>query len=370
MRLATYNVENFFTRARALNMNTWAEGKQTLDAYWEMNTVLEQAVYSDKDKARLIEIMKTLGIDKKDDSHFVILRQNRGNLVKRSMFGGVNIVANGRADWVGWLELKNEVVNETATRNCAQVVRDLNADIIGICEAESRQALMQFSGTLLPIVGAKPYEHIMLIDGNDDRGIDVGVMTRPGFELQWMKSHVDDKDNRGGLIFSRDCPEYGVVTPANERVWVLVNHFKSKGYGEQKHNDARRHAQAEQVRLIYERLKAEGAELIAVMGDLNDTPESATLAPLLKHTDLKDVSQHPSFEKDAARPGTHGSGLKDKIDYILLSPKLFERVKDAGIWRKGVWGGKNGTLWDHYKEIQKAEDASSDHAAMWVDLAA
>lgn len=27
MRLASYNVENLFARARALNLDTWAEGK-------------------------------------------------------------------------------------------------------------------------------------------------------------------------------------------------------------------------------------------------------------------------------------------------------------------------------------------------------
>ena len=30
MRIATYNVENLFTRAKALNLDTWAEGKSIL----------------------------------------------------------------------------------------------------------------------------------------------------------------------------------------------------------------------------------------------------------------------------------------------------------------------------------------------------
>jgi hypothetical protein len=43
-------------------------------------------------------------------------------------------------------------------------------------------------------------------------------------------------------------------------------------------------------------------------------------------------------------------------------------VKKAGIKRRGVWGGKNGTLFPHLPEIKSAKDAASDHAALWVEL--
>lgn len=54
----------------------------------------------------------------------------------------------------------------------------------------------------------------------------------------------------------------------------------------------------------------------------------------------------------------------NKIDYLLLSPELFDRVKGGGIFRKGVWGGANGTLFPHYEEMTKAVHAVSDHAAI------
>ena len=88
---------------------------------------------------------------------------------------------------------------------------------------------------------------------------------------------------------------------------------------------------------------------IAVLGDFNDTPDSDPLAPLLgQGSELKDVSAHPAFQGDG-RPGTFGNGTKsEKFDYILLSPELFAKVTQAGVFRKGVWGGKNGTLFEHY----------------------
>jgi hypothetical protein len=44
-------------------------------------------------------------------------------------------------------------------------------------------------------------------------------------------------------------------------------------------------------------------------------------------------------------------GASNKIDYILLSPELFAHTKAGGIFRMGVWGGKNGTLFPHYPEM-------------------
>jgi hypothetical protein len=51
-----------------------------------------------------------------------------------------------------------------------------------------------------------------------------------------------------------------------------------------------------------------------------------------------------------------------------MSPKLAETVKKAGIERRGVWGGTNGTLFPHFPEIKESKDAASDHAALWVEL--
>ena len=369
MRLATYNVENLFTRARALNLDTWSEGKGVLEAYAEMNALLEEAVYTDEIKARLVELLGRLGLEKKNEAKYAELRENRGRLVKRGLTGSPSIVAAGRASWVGWVELRTEVINETATRNTAQVVRDIGADVISVVECEGRSALMQFSYGLLPAVKAQPYDQVMLIDGNDDRGIDVGLMARGGYRIGWMRSHVDDISSHGGRIFSRDCPEYAVWTPGGETVWLLPNHFKSKGYGRQDASDARRWLQAEAVRRIYARLQAEGAAYIAVMGDLNDTPESEALAPLLAETDLRDIATHPAYD-DGGRPGTYANCTgAEKIDYLLLSPALFERVQAGGVWRRGIWGGKNGTLWEVYPEMKSSYHAASDHAALWCEIA-
>jgi hypothetical protein len=74
--------------------------------------------------------------------------------------------------------------------NTGRVIRDVDADIVAVIEAEHRVALQQFSDAVLTKVGGKPYPNVMLIDGNDDRGIDVGLMTKAGFDMLLERPEV------------------------------------------------------------------------------------------------------------------------------------------------------------------------------------
>jgi endonuclease/exonuclease/phosphatase family metal-dependent hydrolase len=298
----------------------------------------------------------------------VILRRNRGSLVARRN-SGLEVVADGRDDWIGWVELRKAAVNETAMLNTGRVIRDMDADILAVVEAEDRIALSHFSTQVLGAVGGAPYPNIMLIDGNDARGIDVGLMTKAGYDIGAMRSHVAD-GGPDAPIFSRDCPEYAVTTPGGEVIWVLVNHFKSKGFGSPADNNRRRRAQAQAVAGYVARLQAEGFANIAVMGDLNDTPDSTPLAPLFQ-AGLRDVSEHPTFDTgDFAGQGTYALGNDDdKIDYILLTQPLFDRITAAGLFRMGAWPGSRPKRWPVYPELQRKIHAASDHHAIWVDIA-
>ncbi len=367
MRLAAFNVENLFDRAKAMNLETWSEGREVLEQFAELNRLLGQILYSEADKRRMAELVVKLGMEKSDTGPFVILRRNRGKLLKRPTDGGVIVIANGRADWVGSLELREEPVDEEAMRNTARVMSDLEADVLGVVEAESRPVLSAFNSLLLPAVGGTPYRQVMVIDGNDDRGIDVGIMTRENFSIGMMRSHVDDRTAGGDVIFSRDCPEYYIATPKGSTLVVLVNHFKSKGFGSAQSSNARRRAQALRVAEICEALLADGIDYIAVIGDLNDTPDSEPLKPLMESS-LKDAFEHPKFD-DGGFPGTFGLGnAGNKIDYLLLSPKLFAKVTRGGVFRKGAWPGSRPKRWETYPQVTSPDHAASDHAAIWVDL--
>ena len=380
MRIASFNVENLFARARALNRTDWvadpgpnpdhwSAGRKALDIYSSLNAILAKPLYSAQDKGDIVELMTRLGLTKSDESELVILRRNRGQLVKRPKNQPMVVTANGRDDWIGWLELKKEPVDEVATQNTARIIKEVNADIMVVIEADDRISLCRFNELLINAVGGQPYDHIMLIDGNDDRGIDVGLFARAAVTIDMVRSHVDDRKGNS-TIFSRDCPEFHLKLAGGTPLVIIANHLKSKGYGSQASSNAKRKSQALRTRQIYDGLRAGGIANIMLAGDFNDTLDSDPLSPLFDNgSDLKDVSRHPAFN-DGGRPGTHGNCTKaSKIDHILLSPALWAKVTACGIDRRGIWGGVHGTLWPHLAEITNANQAASDHAAIWVDLA-
>ncbi len=372
-RIGTFNVENLFERPRAM-AGPLTGGNAVLAAHARVNALLAEEQYGPGVRAEILQHLETLGLLRSDAAALAVLRQVRGRLVRRtgSQAAGTartEVVATGRGDWVGWVDLVKDRVDELAMTHTARVVADVDADVLAVVEAESRVALKHFTdaGVVTPS-GSPVYPHVMVIDGNDDRGIDVGLLTTRPYRIGTVRSHVDDRDSRGRLVFGRDCPEYVVELPGGGTLTVLVNHFKSKGYGTQAESDATRRRQATRTAAIYAGLRARGEENVVVVGDLNDTPSSTPLRPLLERTDLRDVSEHPAFRGDG-RPGTYGNGTaSQKIDYVLLSPTLFDRTVGGSVFRMGVWGGTKGTLFPHYDTMTSATHAASDHAALYADV--
>jgi endonuclease/exonuclease/phosphatase family metal-dependent hydrolase len=88
------------------------------------------------------------------------------------------------------------------------------------------------------------------------------------------------------------------------------------------------------------------------MGDFNDTPDSAPLAPLLKDRDLALFDVLSGLPSE--RRWTHywsEQKLYSQIDYILLSPALRERM---------VAGTAH--------VVQRGNTGGSDHRPVYVDL--
>lgn len=380
-RIASFNVENLFERPKALNGATWAEGRPILQAYKEVNELFARDAYTEPTKRHIRDLLVALDIYAVNthgairrklvkDPTWAWLRKNRGAFDREPVDStkSVEIVATGRSDWIGWVELATEPVDETATRMTAKVILELEADIMGVVEAEDRPALARFNRELL---GGR-YRHVMLVDGNDDRGIDVGIMTRDGFDIATIRSNVDALDPASGKpIFDRDCPQYEVMTPGGTTVHVLLNHFKSQSGG----GGARRKLQATEVRRIADGLVAAGQHVV-VAGDLNEGPaQEGTFAENLRPLVNANSPLIPCYTLDdfdvGSRPGTFDAcGLRNRLDYILISKSLRPHVAGGGIFRKGLWGSRvtRPTAWETYPEITRSAEGASDHAAIFIDL--
>ena len=201
IRIASYNVENLFARPKAFDPADWTIGEPILAAYREVNELFGNTSYSAADLARMRELLVTLDIYTVNDHgavrrkhsvnpRWAWLRKNRGSFDRepRDATQNVEIIATGRASWIGWVELATEPTNEISTRSTARVIADVDADIVAVVEAEDRPSLVRFNEELLN----DRYRHIMLIDGNDERGIDVGLMTRADFPIETIRSNVSE----------------------------------------------------------------------------------------------------------------------------------------------------------------------------------
>src|SRR5438045_7294244 len=108
MRIASFNVENMFRRAVALNFATWKDGKVILEQYALVNSLLEEPIYTVSIKKSIVDALEKLGLKKSNESQLVILRENHGHLLKRPKKGPMQVIADGRGDFIGWSNLRPE----------------------------------------------------------------------------------------------------------------------------------------------------------------------------------------------------------------------------------------------------------------------
>jgi len=367
LRIATFNVENLFEHPRAMSQSTWEAGQPAIDAAHELNALFGHDEYSDKDKQRMLELLEDQKLlEARPDNPYLELQKTRGQLIKKPKNGPAEIVASGRSSWVGWIELKKEPIDDAAIVNTARVIAEVNADVIVLVEVENRIALERFHDAYvapeLKKLGYKPYAYNMVIDGNDDRGIDVGILSRK--PLTRMRTHITDRLD-GKKVFPRDCPEYYVrLGNGTSELVVLPNHFSSKGSDK---TGARRAVQAQRVREIYESIRDAGHNFVVVAGDFNDFPASGALDALLKGTDLTDAMATEMYH--GAFPGTYQHATaKEKIDYLLLSPELVAKVKAVDVDRHGFYAPKKWESFENINPETKDRFQASDHHCVWADI--
>ncbi len=264
-----------------------------------------------------------------------------------------------------------EPMPEEQRQILAARIKAIDLDVLAVQEVEDIEALADFNRVHLD----RLYPHVALIEGNDARFIDVGVLSKLplGGMTSWQHQvHPADPTQR---VFARDLLQVEVLNSSRtRRLFTLFNNHLTSQYvafGEDPvtaaaAKSARRRRQCETMaRIVQGELRPDSPFLI--LGDMNDTPDSEPLEPLVtsQALGLIDGLANPNETRpakaDTPPPATKAwthrfkeSGQPARyelFDQIWLSPSLAPRQSEAWIERRTKHSGDG-----------------SDHDPAWVVL--
>ncbi len=211
----------------------------------------------------------------------------------------------------------------------AAVIRQLDADIVGLQEIENEQTLEAMVQEYLPEMG---YDHVAAPPSNDGRGITLGVISRKpivkvtSYRWQTIPHAGQSRHHR----FARDLMRATIQATPDTTLDVFVVHFKSKSSrpGDPQSTSWRT---AEAVRsrdIIGAWVHREPDALGVLMGDFNSRPNepaaSAVFAPVDGKPVLFDVLADTPISQRITYPSSRYPD--SAIDYIAVTPALLPRL--------------------------------------------
>lgn len=252
-------------------------------------------------------------------------------------------------------------------------IKEMNLDILAVQEVEDIETLRYFVRHELGTENM--YPHIILVEGNDPRLIDLAIISKYPIGQVTTWQHAVHPDSPSERVFSRDLLQAEVLTKDRSRrlCTVFNNHLKShfvrftenQEAGAQAANQRRKQQAEVMAKIIAAQMDAN--DRFVVVGDMNDPVESEFLKPFTasKRVKLIDglvgpVETRPTPAttpppattawthrfKESGKPAHYGL-----FDHIWLSTALAKKQTGAFIDRRTKLGGDG-----------------SDHDPAWVEL--
>ena len=278
-----------------------------------------------------------------------------------------NVVAlePGRTGRIKPMEIT--VVQRQTTANA---ILETAPDILAVQEVENLPTLRMFNS----IYCKNYFDRIICYEGNDIRGIDVGLLIKRGLKAEVLniRSHADesldggflksssrlDMRNVGRAVFSRDCLEVDIKINTTI-ITFLINHFKAqdgKATSTQK-----RINQSKRAKELAAKALSDGKKAI-VLGDFNmdikQKDYDNSIDELYNYSRLADP-----FKKITADDlWSHYYSSKRKVsrlDYILPDKSI--AVDSPEFFRKGLTPNCKRYKGERLKSMQGNDMEASDH---------
>lgn len=260
------------------------------------------------------------------------------------------------------------------TQDIADRIINMDVDVLAVQEVEHILILKEFNRNHLNGL----YRHIALVEGNDSRMIDVGVLSKLPFgPITSYQAAVHD-DDPVRPVFSRDLLRIEILNEnRTQKLFSLYNthlksHFVPRDEDQEegtKRANERRQRQAEKISEIISRAERPNSSFI-LTGDMNDPPDSEFLKPMLTvdgqplfhGLQNPEETRPPKAENEGPGPQTTAWTYRRNppgptppeftlLDQIWLSPSLKDQISGAHIDRRSKHGGDG-----------------SDHDPAWIDL--
>jgi endonuclease/exonuclease/phosphatase family metal-dependent hydrolase len=253
------------------------------------------------------------------------------------------------------------------TVRVATRIASMDLDVLAVQEVEDIGTLKRF---VIDNLGGL-YPHVVLVEGNDPRLIDVAVLSKLpiGGITSWQRAvHASEP---GTPVFGRDLLQVEILDAnRTRRLFTVFNtHLKSRYLSPGETADdanGRRSRQAEVVASIVDAQMRPDSSYI-VLGDMNDPPGSPFLAPLAgsARLSLVDGLTNPTETRPAPSDDPPPSGTAwthrfkpsgqpadyELFDQVWLSPALAAKQTGAFVERRTRLTGDG-----------------SDHDPSWVEL--
>lgn len=268
---------------------------------------------------------------------------------------GQDILRLNEQEWQSLSTAQTSNKSLFKTKWLANTINEIDADIVMLNEVGGIESLENFNRHFL-----KNRYQPLLIEGNSDRGIDVGYLLKPDLPYKSiLLSHRlrpiplrYDGDPEPNLFlpglapekpqkkyyFSRDVAELRLFDPKTNqlKLIVLLVHFKSPLDPEKidPHGKLKRAAELKEVVNIYHEIRRETPNLpVMLAGDFNGQARRMLVEeeflPLHKETDLQDVfdlCRKPTHECVTQMSFSRGPSGRH-IDHIFVSKELATMVQ-------------------------------------------